>query len=111
MKRLHVRFTVRGMMAAVAVVAALLTAGLGVAPGVSRRWNACQAAARRQAQLAQMHAANATMNTGLARWSKAAAYQAARSRDEAALHREMSRRNWWAFFDPFHDCVLDSDIY
>jgi hypothetical protein len=93
MKCLRVRFTVRQMMIAVAVVAVLTTAGLGVTPEVSRRWNDCQVA-----------------NTMLARGvvTKAAAEQAAQ---RVAVHREMSRRNWWAFFDPLHECVLDIDIY
>jgi hypothetical protein len=108
MKLLRVRFTVRRMMVAVAVAAILTT---GVAPEVSRRWNACQAASNRHAQLAQMITANAAMYAESATWSKTAAEQAAWDREKAAVHREMSRRNWWAFFDPFHECVLDRDIY
>jgi type II secretory pathway component PulJ len=113
MKCSRVRFTVRQMMIAVAVVAILATAGLTVTPEVSRRWNDCQIATNRQAQLAQMHATyaaqNATLNAKmLTKGPKRAAEQAFQ---RAALHREMSRRNWWAFFDPFHECVLDRDIY
>ena len=111
MKCFRVLFTVRQMMIAVAVVAILMTAGLAVTPEVSRRWNDCQIATNRQAQIAQMHAPTAAaMNTMLARGvvTKASAEQAAQ---RVALHREMSRRNWWAFFDPFHECVLDRDIY
>ena len=113
MKCFRVRFTVRQMMIAVAVVAILTTAGLEANPEVSRRWNDCQIATNRQAQLAQMHATIAAMSATLAakmpsKGSKAAAEQAAQ---KAAIHREMSRRNWWAFFDPFHECVLDRDIY
>jgi type II secretory pathway component PulJ len=111
MKCFRVRFTVRQMMIAVAVVAILTTAGLGVTPELSRRWNDCQVATNRQAQIAQMHATTAAaMNTMLARgvMTKAAAEQAAQ---RVAVHHKMSRRNWWAFFDPFHECVLDRDIY
>ena len=110
MKCFRVRFTVRQMMIAVAVVAILTTAGLGVTPELSRRWNDCQVATNRQAQIAQMHATTAAMSAMLAKrgGSKAGAEQAAQ---KAAVHREMSRRNWWAFFDPFHECVLDRDIY
>ena len=111
MKCLRVRFTVRQTMIAVAVVAVLTTAGLGVTPEVSRRWNDCQLATNRQTQIAQMYATTAAaMNTMLARGvvTKAAAEQAAQ---RVAVHREMSRRNWWAFFDPFHECVLDMDIF
>jgi type II secretory pathway component PulJ len=108
MRMPRVRFTVRRMMVAVAVVAVLTTM---VTPEVNRRWNACRAAAYRQAQLAQMHTAFANMSVGLATRSKAAAAQAALSREKVALHREMSRRNWWAFFNPFHECILDEDVY
>ena len=111
MKCFRVRFTVRQMMIAVAVVAILTAAGLGVTPEVSRRWNDCQIATNRQAQLAQWHATTAAKIAPLAAkglTSKAVAEQAAQ---RAAVHREMSQRNWWAFFDPFHECVLDRDIY
>jgi type II secretory pathway component PulJ len=110
MKCFRVRFKVRQMMIAVAVVAILMTAGLGVTPEVSRRWNECQIATNRQAQIAQMHAPTAAMSAMLVKrgGSKVSAEQAAQ---RVALHREMSRRNWWAFFDPFHECVLDRDIY
>ena len=110
MKLPRVRFTVLQMMIAVAAVAILMMAGLGVTPEVSRRWNACQIVTKRQAQLAQMHATTAAISAMLVKrgGSKVAAEQAAQ---RAALHGEMSRRNWWAFFDPFHECVLDGDIY
>jgi hypothetical protein len=84
------RFTVKRMMVIVAIVAVLMTMGLGITPEVRRRWNQCHLASRRQSQLALFHAAEPA---------------------RAALHRKMSRRNWWAFFDPFHECVLDQDIY
>lgn len=66
MKCFRVRFAVRQMMIAVAVVTTLTTAGLGATPEVRRRWNDCQIATNRQALLAQMHArfaaTNATIN-------------------------------------------------
>lgn len=106
MKLLRVRFTVRRLIAAVAVVALLMTASLAVSPGISRRWNACQAAANRQTQVAQMAMASAAMSIRMG-----AVEQAARSREKVALHQERSRKNWWAFFDPFHECIFDHDIY
>jgi len=89
------------MMIAVAIVALLTTA---VSPELTRRWRACQVAARRHEQLAQMHSTFAGI------YPKPSAL-AAVSRQKAALHRELSRRNRWAFIDPFHACVLDRDIY
>jgi hypothetical protein len=107
----RVRFTVRRMMIVVAVVAILTTTGMSVSPELSRRWRACQAAANRHAQLAQMYSANATLIASRAPWSRALAESAATSRQAAAIHREISRRNRWAFIDPFHQCILDGDIY
>jgi Tfp pilus assembly protein PilE len=107
----RVRFTVRRMMIVVAVVAIMTTIGMSFSPELSRRWRACQAAANRHAQLAQMYSANANLFASKAPWSRAMAESAATSRQKAAVHREISRRNRWAFVDPFHQCVLDEDIY
>jgi hypothetical protein len=107
----HPRFTVRRMMFLVVVFAVLTTAGIGLAPEVSRRWNACQAAANRHAELAQMYSARFAVNTGLAKSSTVWAVRAGLDEEKVAVHREASWRNWWAFFDPFHECILDRDLY
>lgn len=94
----RVRITLRRMMVLVGVAAFMMaTGGAGVAPIVSRRWNACEAASNRHAQLVQWYSVNAV--------------QSAVSREKAKVHRQASRMNWWAFFDPFHECILDKDIY
>jgi hypothetical protein len=107
----RVRFTVRRMMIVVAVVAIMTTAGMSVSPELSRRWRACQAAANGHTQLAQMYSAKATLIASKAPWSRTLAESAAISRQAAAIHREISRRNRWAFIDPFHQCVLGEDVY
>ena len=95
----RVRFTVWRMMVVVAVVAILTTA---VSPELTRRWGACQAAADRQEGLARMYSARVYPT-----WPALTRIY----RDKAALHRELGRRNRWAFLDPFHECVLNKDIY
>jgi Tfp pilus assembly protein FimT len=108
MRLFRLRFTVRGMMVVVAILAVLTASG---APEISRRWRACQAAASRQEKSAEMWSSSAAMCARFTPRSKEVAQGAARCLEKAALHREMSRMDRWAFLDPFHECVLDQDIY
>ena len=108
MRLFRMRLTVRGMMIAVAILAVLTASA---APEMSRRWRACQAAASRQEKSAEMWSASAAMCARFIPQSKAMAQGAAQCREKAALHREMSRMDRWAFLDPFHECVLNQDIY
>jgi hypothetical protein len=107
-KCFRARITVRWMMVMVVVVALL---SMKMSSEARRRWNACQTAANRQTELADMHAAFALSHAKVAKKPKADAAMLTREKETAALHREMSRRNWWAFFDPFRECMLDRDLY
>jgi hypothetical protein len=103
MRRPRVRPRLWWLMLAVVVIAGLVTPEAGILPEMSRRWNACKAAAYRQDQSAAMSARMADR---------------ARSPTEAALlrakadsHRGMSRFNRRSFFNPFSRCVLGEDVY
>jgi hypothetical protein len=89
MKLYRVRFTLRGLMILVAMVAAMITGGRNVGDELHRRWQACQYAVARHEGMASM-----TLSVR-----------------KAALERETARMMWWSFFDPFHSCILGEDIY
>ncbi len=93
----RVRITLRRMMVLVGVAAFMMATGGGCGPDTEPKVECLLSCIKPTRPIGPVVLSQRGADGGKPR--------------KAKVHRQASRMNWWAFFDPFHECVLDKDIY